>query len=249
MGGKYPWLPAEEFEYDEVAGHGTHTAGSAAGATLNNPGETVACGVGEVLSCVGGCIDEDRSVTTDDLVTTAAAQYFDIDRLCPLFGCDGDTDELCLSEGASDTLTTDTGGVGETLTNNGGTAQGAKLAIFDAFHGAFGLSAYAGNDMWESCADADCKLHSNSYGSDYECQLGGLDTLYDYYMYEVRRPDWSMPCVLYANMSFMTNLSSNTITGGAKRWRKWTNLAFRLFCALRAARPSHAMRDTCTRHP
>lgn len=187
MGGKFPWLPAEEFEYDDIAGHGTHTAGSAAGATLNNPAETVACGVGEVLSCVGGCIDEDPSVTEDDLVTTSVAQYFDIDRLCPLFGCDSDTDELCLSEDASD-IGTDTEGVNVTLTNNGGMAQGAKLAIFDAFHGDFGLSSVVGNDLWETCAEADCKLHSNSYGGELECQLGPADTLYDSYMYEVRPP-------------------------------------------------------------
>lgn len=171
----HPWLPADEFEKDYRAGHGTHTAGSAAGSTLNTPAETVTCAdTSKVTSCVGGCIDDDGFGETDDLVTTSVAQYFDIDRLCADFGCDADIDDLCLGDD-----------VGQTLTDNGGVARGAKLAIFDTFFGDFSLGYFAGNGLWEPCVEAGCKLHSNSWGSDDECQLGPLDTLYDEFMYEV----------------------------------------------------------------
>eukprot|EP00752_Nemacystus_decipiens_P004360 g3984.t1 len=170
-GGEFPWLPADDFEYDDKAGHGTHTAGSAAGATLNNPAETVTCENGTTLSCVGGCIFADEDV--DDLVTTSFAEYFDIDRLCPAYGCDPDVDDVCLSDDVS-----------ETLTNNGGMAQGAKLAIFDAFYGEFGLMSIVGNYLWEPCAEAGCRVHSNSWGGDYECQLSPLDIWYDEFMFE-----------------------------------------------------------------
>lgn len=178
---QFPWLPADEFEYDYKAGHGTHTAGSVAGATLNNPAELVECGAGEMVSCVGGCIDDNPLVTDDDLVSYYA-QYADIDRLCPLspeFGCDVAEDELCLGDDVS-----------QTLTDNGGMARGAKLAIFDAFYGDFGLMTLIGNDLWETCAEADCKLHSNSWGSDNECELGTSDLLYDEFMYEVIWHAW-----------------------------------------------------------
>ena len=176
MGERFPWLPGEDFEYDDKAGHGTHTAGSAAGATLNNPAEPVICGNGTVLSCVGACIDDDPSATDDDLVSSYY-QYADIDRLCPAFGCGSGGEEECLGDDVS-----------ETLTNNGGMAQGAKLAIFDAFFQDFGLMDLVGNDLWEPCAEADCKLHSNSWGGDLMCQLGPIDVLYDTFMYEVSCP-------------------------------------------------------------
>ncbi len=175
-GGLWPWLSADEFEYDYEAGHGTHTAGSAAGSTLNTPAETVTCAAGRTLSCVGGCIDDDPFETEDDLVTTSIAHlYLDIDRLCPEFGCDPEVDEFCLSDDVS-----------ETLTNHGGMAQGAKLAIFDGFYEDFGFMDFAGNGLWETCADAGCKLHSNSWGADYECEVSSSDTLYDDFMYQVR---------------------------------------------------------------
>ncbi|CAN0565817.1 unnamed protein product, partial [Ectocarpus sp. 12 AP-2014] len=129
-GNQFPWLPADEFEYDYKAGHGTHTAGSAAGATLNNPAELVTCPPGKVVSCVGGCIDETGQ--NDDLVEPYR-ELVDLDRLCPAFGCDDMENPACLSDDVS-----------ETLTNNGGVAQGAKLAIFDVFYGNYGLVEHIG---------------------------------------------------------------------------------------------------------
>lgn len=169
------FLPADGFGKDERAGHGTHVAGSAAGATLHTPAETVACEDSKALGCVGGCINGSSIGTDDDLITTAWAEV-DIDRLCPEFGCDATTNELCLSND-----------VGQTLTDHGGAAPGAKLAIFDVFYEDYGFSSYVGNDIWEACEEAGCKLHSMSSGSDYECELGPVDIEYDQFMYEVRR--------------------------------------------------------------
>lgn len=175
-GAQIPWLSATEFGYDAKAGHGTHVAGSAAGAPLNNPAEPVTCEVGKVLSCVGGCIDDDGFVT-DDLITTSYAVLTDIDRYCPAFGCDPETNDLCMSDDVS-----------ETLTSNAGMAQGAKLSIFDIFFFEVGLADFVGNGLWEPCVEAGCKLHSNSWGGDRECQPGPNDIAYDQFMYEVRPP-------------------------------------------------------------
>lgn len=175
-GGKeFPWLPADDFEYDSKAGHGTHNAGSAAGAALHTPAETTTCEVDKTLSCAGGCIDGSALVTDDDLVSQSA-QNADIDRLCPAFGCNATENQECLSDDVS-----------ETLTNNGGMAQGAKLAVFDVFFGEVNLAPLAGNGVWDPCIEAGCKLHSNSWGSDTGCEIESLDTLYDLFMYEVSK--------------------------------------------------------------
>ncbi|CAM9635784.1 unnamed protein product [Ectocarpus sp. 4 AP-2014] len=171
QGGVYPFLPPDEFGQDDSAGHGTHTAGSAAGATLNDPAETLTCSGDETLGCVGACIDE--SETTDDLVSSALQIALpDLDRLCPIYGCDDSTDP-CLSDE-----------VDETLTNNGGMAQGAKLSIFDVFFEVFGLIEVLGNGVWEPCLEAGCKVHSLSLGGDALCGLGESEILYDNFMYE-----------------------------------------------------------------
>ncbi|CAM9696523.1 unnamed protein product, partial [Ectocarpus fasciculatus] len=97
QGGVFPFLPPDEFGQDDEAGHGTHTAGSAAGATLNDPAETTTCLAGdETLGCAGACIDESES--TDDLVSSYLQSVLpDLDRLCPMYGCDDSTDP-CLSD-------------------------------------------------------------------------------------------------------------------------------------------------------
>lgn len=169
-GSSYPWTPADGFGDDEKAGHGTHTAGTAAGATLKIPAETVTCGTGKTLSCVGACIDATGS---DDDLVSYYSQYADVDRLCPMLGCDDET-EACLGDD-----------VGATLAENGGMAQGAKLAIFDVFLGDTALVDYANNGLWEPCLEAGCKIHSNSWGGDGECLLSASDILYDDFMYKV----------------------------------------------------------------
>lgn len=163
-------FPGDRFGDDEKAGHGTHTAGTAAGATLNNPAETTECDTGKTLSCAGACIDATGS---DDDLVSSYYQADDIDRQCPFFGCDDDSD-LCLGDD-----------VGVTLAENGGMAQGAKLAIFDVFAGETSLAYYAGNGLWEPCLEAGCKIHSNSWGGDGVCTLSALDILYDEFMYKV----------------------------------------------------------------
>lgn len=147
LGSEIPWLPAGDFEGDDPAGHGSHTAGSVAGATLNNPATTVVCEAGKVLGCAGGCIDEDAGGITDDLVSSSASLDFDIDRLCPAFGCDDETYDYCLSDDTS-----------QVLTDNGGMARGAKLAIFDVGYELVILANFAGNGLWEPCVEAGCKV-------------------------------------------------------------------------------------------
>lgn len=166
----FAWISAEDFGGDDKAGHGTHTAGTAAGSTLNTPAETVTCEDGQTLSCVGACIDATGS---DDDLVSYYYQAYDIDRQCPLFGCDDDT-EACLGDD-----------VGTTLAENGGMAQGAKLSIFDGFYGEFGLMDYAGNGLWEPCVEAGCKIHSNSWGGAGTCDPSASDLLYDDFMYQV----------------------------------------------------------------
>ena len=171
-GRRFEWLSAADFEQDEAAGHGTHTAGSAAGATLNAPAETVTCSGSDALGCVGGCINPVSP--TDDLLSYSQFFYYDLDRLCPSFGCGGYGEEVCLGDD-----------VDKTLMEHGGIAQGAKLAIFDIFYADFGLGSYAGNGVWEACLEAGCKIHSNSYGGDNVCELGAADVGYDDFMYNV----------------------------------------------------------------
>ena len=175
-GEQIPWYPADGFGVDNVAGHGTHTAGSAAGATLNTPAETVSCNGTKVLGCVGGCIDPDGTRSTDDFVSAAYQTSYveDIDRICPMFECDDETEQWCLSDD-----------VGETLSEHGGMARGAKLAIFDAFSRDLSVVDFPGNGLWEPCLEAGCKLHSNSWGVDLMCEVASLDIERDDFMYKV----------------------------------------------------------------
>lgn len=182
-GDAFPWLSPDEFNEDAAGGHGTHTAGSAAGATISSPATTETCEDGRETSCVGGCIDTDDLDGQDDLISSWEYNYLflpvspvDLDRLCPRYECDEQDEEYCLGDDA-----------GVTLAQHGGMARGAKLAIFDVLDDYTGLGIYmAGNGMWEPAVEAGSKLHSNSWGSSASCLIQPQDVLYDDWMYKVR---------------------------------------------------------------
>ena len=158
------------FGQDLEDGHGTHTAGSAAGAALNSPATTVTCATNETLGCIGTCLSwlEEAILLTDDFPTW--------DTLCPQFDCDNFGDP-CLSENVS-----------ATLTESGGVAQGAKISVFDAsVDGVLVWASLAMNGAWESTNGTDCFLHSNSWGGDNDCTVDSQMVAYDEYMYEVSR--------------------------------------------------------------
>ncbi|CAM9533797.1 unnamed protein product [Scytosiphon promiscuus] len=164
----YPYIPSDDFNVDDDLGHGTHTAATIAGSTSTDPAETVACNGGKVTGCGGGCISTNATIIDD-----SDGDDTSIDRLCPMFGCVGGyTDEQCLTDD-----------VGQTLSDNGGMAQGAKIAVFDIFFKDYSYGDLAGNGLWEACLAAGCKIHSNSYGVDKRCELSSVDLLYDDFMY------------------------------------------------------------------
>lgn len=181
-GAKFPFVSGAEFNQDDALGHGTHTAGSAAGATLNNPAVIIECTGSEMMGCGGSCFSDEVDVSytlsdfddADDDDFMVMDEPDSIEKLCPRFGCLGGNEDQCLSDD-----------VAETLTENGGMAQGAKLAVFDMFFGDYSYGDLAGNGLWEACMDAGCKLHSNSYGVDSRCELSSLDLMYDDFMYKV----------------------------------------------------------------
>eukprot|EP00904_Undaria_pinnatifida_P011011 jgi/Undpi1/703/HiC_scaffold_10.g04167.m1 len=169
---KHPWIPAYHFEEDDVEGHGTHVAGSAAGAMLTTPAETsTTCSGTEVPGCVGGCVDPDDAPVGADL-----------DSLCPMLGCDDTTDERCLSDD-----------VGQTLADHGGMARGAKLAIFDVGVGGDLFFPLVGSDLWKPCLEAGCMIHSLSGGRDDLCEVDALDIEFDTFMHEVHFIDPTNP--------------------------------------------------------
>lgn len=170
--GPYPWYSGSGFGEDSEEGHGTHTAGSAAGATLNDPALMVTCSNNTELGCVGGCFND---TYLEDLKING---YYplDWDTWCPQHECDGygATFELCLDED-----------VAATLTAHGGIAQGAKLSIFDASSDGYNLwPTLLGNDLWRLTEGTGCMLHSNSWGGDSYCAVTSNCVIYDQYMYE-----------------------------------------------------------------
>ncbi|CAM9375513.1 unnamed protein product, partial [Sphacelaria rigidula] len=172
--GPYQWFTSSGFGADTEDGHGTHTAGSAAGAPLNDPAVPDTCTGTDTLGCIGGCLN--TSYVTSLIGNLALALVPDFDTWCPQFECDGygaDT-EPCLDEDVS-----------ATLTENAGMASGAKLAIFDvSFDGQGVWASVAVNALWEATEDTGCMLHSNSWGSDSYCTTTFEGTQYDQYMYE-----------------------------------------------------------------
>lgn len=160
------------------AGHGTHTAATAAGSTLTTPAETVTCDPSrsQVLGCGGGCITPTGSSSNSSDASDNDSDEVSINRLCPMFGCEGAaTEEQCLGDDVS-----------ETLSDHGGMAQGAKIAVMDIFFKDYSYGDLAGNGLWEACLSAGCRIHSNSYGVDKRCELSSMDLAYDDFMYNVR---------------------------------------------------------------
>lgn len=170
-GSAFPWLDPEGFSTEETGGHGSHAAGTAAGATITSPAQLEACTGGDELGCLGSCLDSsDIDNLTSDLV-------FDPDTLCPRFDCDGYGKSLgnCLDDDTAYLLTT-----------NGGVAPGAKLAIFDvSLDGTFVWAELALNGLWEAVNETGCKVHSNSWGGTGVCTVDDLAVSFDEYMYEV----------------------------------------------------------------
>ena len=162
------------FHKDTVNGHGTWTAGSAAGSISTGAGVAGAeCYGDELPGCAGGCIA--GSTINENL----GDGMFDLDLFCPTYECDGEgfSYSYCLGDDPV-----------ETLRQHGGVAPGAQIAVFDASYtadGGFFVAEFGGNLVWESAIGTGAKIHSNSWGFHTFCQLTENDFLYDTFMYEV----------------------------------------------------------------
>ncbi|CAM9477835.1 unnamed protein product, partial [Choristocarpus tenellus] len=162
--------PADGFGIDLEDGHGTHVGGSAAGSTLHSPPVIVECDVGEELVCSGKC------VARANIAYMQNNGVFDIDTYCPDYDCDG------VDAGSPNCLGNDRA---STLSEHEGMAPGAKIAVFDlSGDGDFILSTLLGNGLWEAANDTGAKIHTNSWGGDYLCDLDSDSTLYDGYLSE-----------------------------------------------------------------
>lgn len=138
------------FYKDVVAGHGTWTAGCAAGSiSASSTGTEATCYGDELPGCAGGCI------ASDEVDSMLENDVFNIDLYCPLYDCD-DTTGVELSYCLSDDPV-------ETLHQNIGVAPGAKISVFDvSYTGEDLLVRLAGNMVWESAMGTGAKIHSNS---------------------------------------------------------------------------------------
>lgn len=171
-GGVYPWYSGSGFGQDLAGGHGTHTAGSAAGAALTDPAEAAVCVGTDTLGCLGECLNQTY------LWALLGNDEADWDTWCARFDCDGSGSDGCLA-----------GDVAGTLAGNGGMAQGARLAIFDtSFDGVSIWVSLVGNDLWEAADGTGCLVHSNSWGGYSYCTVDAECIMFDEYMHEVRLP-------------------------------------------------------------
>lgn len=173
-GEQFPWYSADGFVTETPGGHGSHTAGTAAGVAINAQVETTTCDeeAGERVGCVGGCL---TSADADELTSNAV---IDVDTMCLAFECDGQgTDfEPCLEN--------DTPGI---LATHGGVAQGAKLALFDSSSDGVTIwASLAGTGLWIAAEDTGAMVHLNSWGGDTFCSVDVTTASFDRYMYEVR---------------------------------------------------------------
>ena len=162
------------FHKDTVNGHGTSSAGIAAGAISDEAGVAGAvCHGDELPGCAGSCIP--ASIVDENLENG----MFDLDTFCPTYECDGNgfSYSYCLGDDPV-----------ETLHQHGGVAPGAQIAVFDSsYTGEDGYvgADYGGNLVWESAMGTGAKIHSNSWGFDTFCQPTEDDFQYDTFMYEV----------------------------------------------------------------
>ena len=170
------------FHRDTVSGHGTCTAGLAAGAI--SEGAVIAqdeCCGDELPGCAGGCV---AASTIDENLDNG---MFDLDAFCPAYECDGEgfSYSYCLGDDPV-----------ETLHQHEGVAPGANISVFDSSYTADDMYVHlAGNLVWESAMGTGAKIHSNSWGSGSSCRVTEDDLLYDSFMYEVsnRRHESSNP--------------------------------------------------------
>lgn len=171
-GNQYPFYETEGFATEEEGGHGSHTAGTAAGATVTSPAQLGNCAGGEELGCVGSCLN---SSYIDQLTSN---ELLNIDTMCPNFDCDGAVEDYpyCLTDD-----------VPETLSAHGGVAPGAKLAVYDvSVDGEAIWAVLALNELWMAANETGCVIHSNSWGGDGSCAVDSASEAFDAYMYEVR---------------------------------------------------------------
>ena len=168
------------FYRDTVNGHGTWTAGAAAGAISEGAGVAgEECHGDDLPGCAGGCIS--ASAVDENLDNG----IFDLETLCPMHECDGEgfSYSYCLGDDPV-----------ETLHQHGGVAPGAKISVFDGAYTGLGevWALFGGNHVWASATGTGARIHSNSWGLRTLCQQTEAESLYDTFMYEVRI-HWSKP--------------------------------------------------------
>ena len=78
-------------------------------------------------------------------------------------------------------------------------AQGAKISVFDVSADGDDLfSLHVLNGLWESTIGTGSFVHSNSYGSDIDCNVDSQTVAYDEYMYEVRHEAFVWRCTFFS---------------------------------------------------
>lgn len=120
-------------------------------------------------------------MSESDVDTLLSNGLFDTDTFCAAYECDGGGLGYPYGDCPSDDAI-------ETLTQHGGVAPGAKIAVFDwSYHANdFFVPEVTGNFLWNATHGTGARIHSNSWGFATMCQLTELEYLYDTYMYEVR---------------------------------------------------------------
>lgn len=170
----FPFIPTVDFSHGED-GHGMHTAGTAAGATPDNPATLVECDdddTDELMGCAGKCLSSDTSESSGEEDEYGIPP---LDRLCHMFDCEGAIEESqCLGDDVADTVA-----------EHGGMAQGAKIAVIDIFWGTTSYGDLAGAGLFQASMPTGAKVHSNSWGIDKRCLNEALNVVYDAFMFEV----------------------------------------------------------------